>query len=43
LIIVFIAAIVMSLIGAAASLLRGRRYIHSDEQPAGTLQSAAAS
>jgi len=42
LVIVFTAAIAMSLIGAAASLLRGRRYIHSDEEPSGTLQPAAA-
>jgi hypothetical protein len=30
LVIVFIAAIVMSVIGAVASLVRGRRYVHID-------------
>ena len=30
LVIVFLAAIAMSLIGAAASLLRGQRYVHAE-------------
>jgi hypothetical protein len=34
LVIVFIAAIVMSLIGAVASLFRGGRYIHTEPDPA---------
>jgi hypothetical protein len=40
LVIVFGAAIAMSLIGAAASLLRGRRYVHVEEQPATELARA---
>jgi MFS family permease len=41
LVIVFWAAIAMSVIGAAASLLRGRRYVHVDEQPAEDLARAS--
>jgi MFS family permease len=33
LVIVFVAAILMSLVAAVASLLRGGRYVHDDEQP----------
>ena len=35
LVIVFLAAAAMSVIGAAASLLRGRKYVHRDEQQVG--------
>ena len=41
LVIVFWAAIAMSVIGAAASLLRGRRYIHVEEQPVAELARAS--
>ncbi len=41
LVIVFSAAAAMTLVGAVASLLRGQKYVHLDEQP-GTVPTAAA-
>jgi MFS family permease len=43
LVIVFIAAIAMSLIGAVASLVRGRRYVHSDVPAAQPVPAASTS